>query len=453
MASRSTPDAPAAPPAAGPAHRLTAETLYREEWRYVLRLLPSYGVWDREAARDVAQTVWLTVVGRVASYDVATHKTPRAWLTGVVKRCAASHRREQRQRAVVVLDEEAGRRLPAPGLDPEEAALLRTLTRAIRDEHRREAIVLQLRHGLSVEEIAAVQEVSEDVIERRLHMARKELKSEGEEKKRGAFLGFGSLEALAEALRPKTPIPDEEGERLWERISERLRQPEPGRASDEDRSPPEPSPSLPAPAPVPALPSARPPNGWPALTKGMLAVLLAGAFAGGAGTGAGSVLAWQAYGARRDAREQGIELPSRAPGIAAEPSISAVMTGPGAAPASSSSSSATGVASRPALIRTATAAQASGARSLRGDVAASHRLVLRMRSAATAGDFPLVLALVEQHARRFPEEHVSEREASRIDALRALGRGGEAEQHARSTSAEHPEHRGAMERAMERAQP
>lgn len=58
-----------------------------------------------------------------------------------------------------------------------------------------------------------------------------------------------------------------------------------------------------------------------------------------------------------------------------------------------------------------------------------------------------------EHARRFREMHVSEREAERIGALRGLGRGAEAEQHARRTAEEHPEHRGAMERAMGRALP
>lgn len=463
MPPRSVPESPAPPPAPEPTHRLTAQALYAERWRYVFRLLPAYGIWNREEARDVAQTVWVTVVARIETYDTATHKTPKAWLTGIVRRCAANHRRESKLRAVEVPVEDPAAQIAAPGLDPEEATLLRTLEQAIRDEDRREALVLQLRHGLTVQEIAAVQGVSEDVVERRLHMARNELKDEGEEKKSGAFLGFGSLEALAEALQPRKPIPDEEGERLWERVAEQVRRQETDGAGLQNEPLSPPSPSLPPLASVPALAPAAP-GGVLTLTKGMFAVLLAGAFFGGAGTGAGGVLAWQAYEARRDALDrQGTHPPRWAAAITADSSVTAATVTSRTAAAGTSSSAApsspsTEAASSPAAASKESVAAAAGARarvrssseapSGPGELAASHLWILRMRRAAQAGNFALVLALAEQHTRRFGEAHVSEREAERIGALRRLGRATDAEQQARTTATAHPEHRGAMERAM-----
>ena len=49
--------------------------------------------------------------------------------------------------------------------------------------------------------------------------------------------------------------------------------------------------------------------------------------------------------------------------------------------------------------------------------------------------------------------HVREREALRIEALRQTGRAQDAEQHARTVIAAHPEHRRVMERAAGHALP
>ena len=45
------------------------------------------------------------------------------------------------------------------------------------------------------------------------------------EKKSRAFLGYGSMEALAKALKPR-PIPAEVGARLWKKIEQQIRQEE-----------------------------------------------------------------------------------------------------------------------------------------------------------------------------------------------------------------------------------
>ena len=119
-------------------------------------------------------------------------------------------------------------------MNPEQATILRDLHRMIPNDEQREALLLQVRHGLSIAEIAAVQEVSESAVGWRLSMARKALMDDDDEKKSRAFLGFGSLAALAEALKPR-PIPPEVGERQWQQIAERIRQEE---AAPSDTDPP-----------------------------------------------------------------------------------------------------------------------------------------------------------------------------------------------------------------------
>src|SRR5262245_30673107 len=100
-----TPAPPPEPPGvpglalwSGQPDPLTPEALYRERWRYVLRVLPGFGIWGKADIWDVAQTVWLTVHQRIESYDPAIYKTPRAWLTGIAWRCALRHRRSWRRR-------------------------------------------------------------------------------------------------------------------------------------------------------------------------------------------------------------------------------------------------------------------------------------------------------------------------------------------------------------------
>lgn len=450
MPLRPPPGPLAQPPASVRPTPLMTQAIYTAHWRYVFRLLPGYGIRDREEARNVAQTVWMTVHMRIETYAAEIHRTPRAWLTGIVRRCAANHRRASRQRAAEVLTEDPGALITAPGLDPEEAALLRTLEQAIRDEDRREALILQVRHGLSIEEIAAAQGVSEHVIERRLHMAREELKDGGDEKKSGAFLGFGSFDALADALRPKKPIPDEEGTALWERIAEQIRQQEADSAGAQHEAPSLPPSSIP-PAAVPVMGPIGQPAAVLTLTKGMVALLLAGAFAAGAGAGAGGVLAWQAHAGQRHGDGKPVvevEHPARAGtgdtirSVAAAPSSAGPLLGATAvepAPPLPSNKS--------AAARSTSASPAPGVVSS-SSVVLSNLLILRMRRASEAGDLDLVLSLADQHARQFPGEHVGERESERIGALRRLGHGQRAEQLARTTAETHPQHRGAMERAV-----
>ncbi len=454
-------------PASGPRERTIAE-LYAEHWAYVLELLPSFGV-SAQDAEDVAQTAWMHVHRRRDSYDAATHKTRRAWITGFVQRCAANHRRTQRRERAAL--EEPGDQVSASGLDPEQATILRDLHRMIPNDEQREALLLQVRHGLSIAEIAAVQEVTESAVGWRLGMARKALKSGDDTKKSRAFLGFGSLEALTEALKPR-PIPPEVGERQWQEIEERIRQEEASSPRDTDAPPPSSSQPTAAALPTQASPTA-PALG--ALSTARLGIVLSLAFVGGSG-----VVAWRADAATGHGPATAVmdaaTVPSSIASVTAAPPTSIRSTASSAAPSSSTTSSAASstnstpstsvrLAVAPPTSSTSTAppstsstvanaaSSTSSAASTSAPGAESQRLLARMREAMRGRQFFTVLTLAAQHAQQFGATNVREREALRIEALRQTGRTKDATQHARAVLAAYPEHRRAMERAAGQALP
>jgi RNA polymerase sigma factor (sigma-70 family) len=453
------------------------ERMYAEHCQYVLKLVWNHGV-PLEDVEDVAQTVWLQIHRRRDSYLPQKHKTPRAWITGFIRRCAANHRRTERRRALVLV-EEPGEMLEALGLDPEQAAIVEDLHRLVPNVDQRLALFLQVHCGFSIAEIAAAQEVTEAAVERRLRMARKALERDGDKKNRsGAYLGFGSAEALFKALEPR-PIPDEVGQRMWERIAERIQQgdwpadddtPE----SDEDISPGDPEPPLDPSAALPAAPAlpalaspALPALATPALPvlvtigKAKLGALVLLAFLDGAAMGPLGALAWQAHAATRDDHA----LPRREADTAAGASISRdtvplasasppalpglTSTMPdalGMAPAMSSSSAAS--ATSPAL-PDARAIAGTPPGSLAMETSAERQsllLLARMRRAMSARRHAAVLTLAEEHARRFGAVHVRVREAFRVEALRQLAPVSDVSSYARGARTAHDHEGGAPER-------
>lgn len=431
--SHSSPGDDRVGPESGPREPTIAE-LYAEHWPYVLDLLPSYGIAEQDA-EDVAQLVWLHAFRRRRSYDPAKHKTRRAWITGFVQRCAANHRRTRKRRGLIPVAD-PGQQLAASGVNPEEAAILRDLHRMIPNDEHRVALLLQVRHGLSIAEIAAVQEVSESTVGWRLSMARRALAGDDKKKSR-AFLGFGSLEALAKALKPR-PHEPEVGERLWQKIAESIQQEE---ASPRDADPP-PS-SYP---PAAALPAPASPTGplLGALSRAKVGIVVLFAFVGGSGA-----LVWRAHDAKGqdstasalDATTVASASPSSVGPAVSSASVTTAATSTAAtvviaAPSTSARSAASCVASSTSVASTAVPSTSE-----------SQRLLARMREAMRAHQLSTVLALAEEHAQRFGATNVREREALRIEALRRTGQSKRAEQHARAVLAAYPEHRGAMERA------
>ena len=422
-----------APPSGPREIEASIAALYEEHWPYVLDLLPSYGI-SAQDAEDVAQTAWMQIYRRRDSYDAATHKTPRAWITGFVQRCAANHRRAQRRDPVSL--EEPGEQHAAPALSPEDAAILGDVDRMISNEEQRTALHLHYRHGLTIAEIAAIQEVGESTAKERLAMARRTLMSDDDEKKSRAFLGFGSMEALAEAMKPR-PIPRETGERLWKKIVEQIRQEEAARC---DSDPP-PSSQPPA-AALPAQASPTAPT-LGALGNAKIAIVLLLAFLGGSG-----VLVWKANGAMAHgpttAAMNAATAPSAAPSTSSTASTSSA---PSATATASTSTSSTATASTSS---TSSAPTATASSTAPGE---SQIVLARMREALNRRHFSTVLTLAAQHAQRFGATNVREREALRVEALRQTGRSKDAAEHARAVLAAYPEHRRAMERAAGQALP
>ncbi len=384
--------------------RARTAALYSEHWRYVRQILPGYGI-PLAAQKDLAQSIWMTVHERISTYDAAIHKTPRAWLTGIARRCAANYRRRWKG-SPEVLTEDPGALVAAPGLDPEQAALLMTLRQAIRDTERCEALILQRHGGLSVEEIAAATGATESAVEWRLRMAKQDLEDDGKQKSR-AFLGFGSLEALTEALRPK-PIPDEVGAEDWKEITRRL---DAGERPDVNDSEPPPS-SIPPPAAVPASAPSGTTTAAATLTKGTIGGLVVVAFI--VGGLAGGLLARQAHGRTANVpMEQGLCL-AAAPMLTSAPLDAATSPNATSAPASEASAPSTRATRTGAVTSRSSLSEATASQSL--------RLILQMRHAAEVGNFTAVLALANEHARAFPATDATEREHERRKALEQLKR-------------------------------
>jgi hypothetical protein len=350
----------------------------------------------------------MTVQERIASYDAAIHLTPRAWLTGIVRRCAANYRRMLKRHSPEVLTEDPGALVAAPGLDPEQAALLGTVLQAIRDVDRREALILQVHQGLSIEEIAAATGATESAVEWRLRMAKQDLEDDDDGKKGRAFLGFGSFEALAEALRPK-PIPDELGAEDWEEWKEIARRIDAGEKPDVSDSEPPPS-SIPPPPAVPALAPSGTTVTAAAISKGTIGGLVVVAFFVGALTG--DLLARQAHERPTSVPMEGLCLATAAPITAAPPE-----TAPPRSGASTTTSSKTARTTSTRATPAGSVMSPSGA-----PASSSLRLLLQMRHAAEVGNFAAVLTFADEHARAFPATDVTEREHERRKALEQLER-------------------------------
>jgi hypothetical protein len=322
-------------------------------------------------------------------------------------------------------------------LSPEDAAILGDVDRMISNEEQRTALHLHYRHGLTIAEIAAIQKVGKSTAKERLAMARRTLMSDDDEKKSRAFLGFGSMEALAEAMKPR-PIPRERGERLWKKIVEQIRQEEAARC---DTDPP-PSSQPPA-AALPAQASPTAPT-LGALGNAKIAIVLLLAFLGGSG-----VLVWKANGAMAHGPTTAAMDAATAP--SATPSTSSAPTASASSSTASTSSTAT-----PSTSSTATPSTSSTASTATASSTApggSQIVLARMREALHRRHFSTVLTLAAQHAQRFGATNVREREALRVEALRQTGRSKDAAEHARAVVAAYPKHRRAMERAAGQALP
>jgi RNA polymerase sigma factor (sigma-70 family) len=243
----------------------------------VLAVLSRAGVAASEVQAE-AQEVWLTVYRRLLAGEGEPESWP-AYLTALARGRAANHRRAAGLRRVAPL--EAAHGAAAPFLSPERMVVLVGLIDALPNPGQREAVLLRVQ-GYSVKEIAERQGISEAGVRRRLQAAEerleKELERDEEDRKKrsNAFWGFGSFEALIDAL-------SKERERQWRGIEDAIR---------EIEVPPETPPSGPKRAaplvtPLPLIPGV-PPRLVPALAKGAVIATFGAAVVVGASLGVSS---------------------------------------------------------------------------------------------------------------------------------------------------------------------
>lgn len=389
----------------------TFEDLYAEHAPRVLSLLWLFGVKDSER-EDVAQEVWTDVHRTLPIFD-AGKAAARAWIAGIARNAARDWHRKRRRRPEfsTPADSEPITFHTAETEAAEaqrRAALWSYYERALPNEDQREAFLLHVVHGLTVEEVAKETGAKPVTVKWRIMMARRRLTeemTEEERRKLAAILPVMSVDAFVKALQ-KTTFSDEEIARVWDRVTARI-EAEGGSIHDPLGTP--------ATAPSPAAPKVY------TFTGPGLASAFAGTFLLGAVSGA---LAHALYSSPSRASMTAIDaeilapLPTTEP--RPEPTPSASVS---AAPSVTSSTAASPWQSEGWILDRAGAAEPAEA-----------------------------LRLAERHALLFPRSvHAAHREELAITALVQLGRRAEAEERAARLVRWAPKKRLALEALLGRS--
>jgi RNA polymerase sigma-70 factor (ECF subfamily) len=147
---------------------------FDETFPYVYNLAFRF-TWNREAAEDVAQEVFLKVHRAADRLDV--NRNPRPWLTTITYNACRDAARRRSSRPEDTVDAmEIGERLEA-GATPEdvleERERVQLVERALRelDEEFRTVVLLRDYCGFSHEQIADVVEASHDAVRKRYSRA------------------------------------------------------------------------------------------------------------------------------------------------------------------------------------------------------------------------------------------------------------------------------------------
>ena len=408
-------------PAGGPP---TFQELYADNESRVHSLLWAFGVAEHERA-DASQEVWLHVHRSLHRFDPRT-STARVWIVGIARNLARDWKRTRRRRPEfgTPLDKEPSTADTAETdavRAERSAALTSYIERAIPAPEQREALLLHVVCGLTIEEVAAATNVRACTVRWRIAMARRKAKealTEEERSKLLAVIPVISVDPVLQAMR-ETKVPADESARVWDRIKAQI---ETEGGSIHDRI----GPTAPTPS---ALPKGYTFTG-PRLAGGALAVFLLGAASGGAAVY--SLL----FPPARVSTTARIEADT-SPALAEAPEPK---TEPTTAPTSAPS---TPVTTQPTTSPTASAAPpASPGRN------AESALLNRARTAPASE----ALALAERHARSFPHSaRAMVREEIAIRALLSLGRHAEAEARAARLVKWAPTQRLAMEALLGRS--
>ena len=150
---------------------LTLDSVYREQFRAVWRLLRRLGVAEAQLD-DATQDVFLVVQRRLGEFDGAV--PVRAWVFAIGVRVASEYRRRATRWRAEPLGEERACAAPGPARLTEFQESLRLLHEVLAelDDERREAFVLSELEQLSAPEIASVLGVNLNTIYSRLRSAR-----------------------------------------------------------------------------------------------------------------------------------------------------------------------------------------------------------------------------------------------------------------------------------------
>lgn len=128
---------------------------------------------DREAAKDVAQETFIKAHYKIDSFR--GQSSIRTWLLAIARNVALNHVTSSYWRRVLtfasIKSRQTSMSAEAAYLGRQSAADIWSIIMSLPDKLR-EALVLDLQHGLSVQEIAALLRIPEGTVKSRLHRAR-----------------------------------------------------------------------------------------------------------------------------------------------------------------------------------------------------------------------------------------------------------------------------------------
>lgn len=433
-ATRPPSDSPGTPPPSGTRSTLDPAKVFREALPSILKMARNRG-FDDQGQQDIAQATGEILVERRGAYD-PERGTPIQWAMGIAKRVISETARSKRTERRYIDDTPDTGLEDRPTLDltPEERTRAQhalSLVRAALTEEQIEIFELTAEQR-TAQEVADALGLTRSRVEQRIREARERLdallKRLGEDKQsasrvRGTvLLPFVTVEDLEEALRAGR-VREGLAEELWRRVVERTGYTEAGGDdAPEPHAPPPPKPPPHASSPPPAVRAPQLPavgqlaaNGARvALSVGQLGAGVAFVFLTGAAIGIGIFAA-----VTRDD-------PTEPPGIHPEPP--AVILAATSSPPPAAEDTGPAVAAIPAGTARSTAAPPRAATAINPDTADEATLLQMAHTAPPAR----AVELANQHARRFPSQHIGRREVILIRALLALGRRSEAEARARA---------------------
>jgi DNA-directed RNA polymerase specialized sigma24 family protein len=407
-----------------------AEAVYREVVPMVLTMARNKG---RSVAEqwEVVQEVGAVIVTKIDEYDPAKGSA-RMWGAGIARRVLLETSRAGRTERRIVPPGRSIKHMAAPDATPEQTARAREaldlIHAAVREDCR---LVFDLdAQGYTAPEISGVTGLPETAVVWKLRQAREDLKRAiarmaGDDKDptplRGAILPFASVEEVSRALR----IPELSKERfaeLWRDVLDRVEERSPA-GDDAAQAPPK------TPDPPKAAASMRAPSVLDGFTvpiaRGLSHVGPRVALSAAQLATAGLVLlaAGGALGIAATMLHGRTEAPPTL--VTERPRLVALDSAEGSTPAELDGNGAERAAGAPP----------------RPSVRSPLRAPARTADPATMDEGPLLhaalfapparaLALARLHAQRFPSRQVQKREAIIAQALAALGREHEAEEHA-----------------------